>query len=180
MILYDKLVIARGKIKNYIYFNIHHHVVVNEKLSWFFFHFLISHWLWELKGSHIKWWHVLRTFLNIFKKFTKPKPMENVPTWFSIFCKSNDFFLQKISDQIFPFHIYFSYLCKFSNQKKKLVMTCVFECFQSHCHILKELHEILCLIGAITIIGKNSFIFSFVDYDWWQSHLGLGAHLRRW
>jgi hypothetical protein len=71
---------------------------------------------------------------------------------------------------------------QFSNQKKKkkMVMTCAFECFQSHCHILKELHEFLCLISAITIIGKNSFIFSFVDYDWWQSHLGLGAHLRRW
>jgi len=51
-------------------------------------------------------------------------------------------------------------------------MTCVLECFQSHCHILKELHEILCLIGAIAIIGKNSFIFSFVDYGLVTTSLG--------
>jgi hypothetical protein len=31
--IYDKLVIARGKIKNIIYFNVHHHVVVKEKNS---------------------------------------------------------------------------------------------------------------------------------------------------
>ncbi len=43
-------------------------------------------------------------------------------------------------------------------------MTCVFECFQSHCHILKELHDFLCMMGAITIFGKNSFRFRFVDY----------------
>jgi hypothetical protein len=33
-------------------------------------------------------------------------------------------------------------------------MTCVFECFQSHCHILKQLHEFLHMIGAIIILGK--------------------------
>jgi hypothetical protein len=51
-------------------------------------------------------------------------------------------------------------------------MTCVFECFQSPCHILKELHEFLCMMGAITIIGKNSFIFSFVDYGLVTKSLG--------
>jgi acyl CoA:acetate/3-ketoacid CoA transferase beta subunit len=51
-------------------------------------------------------------------------------------------------------------------------MTYVFQCFQSHCHILKELHEFLCLISAITIIGKNSFIFSFVDYALVTKSLG--------
>jgi len=39
-------------------------------------------------------------------------------------------------------------------RKKKLVMTCVFECFQSHYHILKELHEFLHMMGAITIFEK--------------------------
>jgi len=30
---------------------------------------------------------------------------------------------------------------------------------------LKELHEFLCMMGAITIInGQNSFKFNFVDY----------------
>jgi hypothetical protein len=41
-------------------------------------------------------------------------------------------------------------------------MTCVFQCFQSHCHISKELHEILRMMVAITIFGKSSFIFSFL------------------
>jgi hypothetical protein len=30
---------------------------------------------------------------------------------------------------------------KFQTKKNKMVMTCVFEIFQSHCHILKELNE---------------------------------------
>jgi len=68
-------------------------------------------------------------------------------------------FLSKKKDQMFSFHIYFSHLCKISNQKKKkrLIVTCVFECFQSHCHILKELHEFLGMMGAIIIfVGKDS------------------------
>ncbi len=43
-------------------------------------------------------------------------------------------------------------------------MTCVFECFQSRGHILKELHDFLCMMGAINIFGKNSFKLNFVDY----------------
>jgi hypothetical protein len=56
--------------------------------------------------------------------------------------------------------------------KKRLVMTCVFECFQSHCHILKELHEFLCTMDAINIFGKNSLIFSFVGYGLVTKWLG--------
>ncbi len=48
-------------------------------------------------------------------------------------------------------------------------MTCVFECFQSHCHILKELHEFSDMMGAIIVFGENIFIFSFAIIDWWQS-----------
>ncbi len=40
----------------------------------------------------------------------------------------------------------------------------VFECFQSHCHILKKLHEFLHMMSPIIIFEKNSFIFSFVGY----------------
>jgi hypothetical protein len=43
-------------------------------------------------------------------------------------------------------------------------MTCVFECFQSHCHILKELHEFLGMRGAISMFGKNSFISWVMDW----------------
>jgi hypothetical protein len=81
---------------------------------------------------------------------------------------------------------FFVYLMMFSPQKKKkwsnipfsylfftfvqnfkqinMVMTCVFECFESHGHILKQLHEFLCMMSAITIFGKNSFKFNFVNY----------------
>jgi hypothetical protein len=64
---------------------------------------------------------------------------------------------------IFYFHI----CAKFQTTKKKkkrLVVTCVFECLQSHCHILKELREFLCTMDAISIFGKNGLIFSFVGY----------------
>jgi hypothetical protein len=82
----------------------------------------------------------------------------------------------KISDQIFPFHIYFHICQKFQTKKKKrIVMTRVFECFQSHCHIWKKLHHFLCMMmGAITILGKNSFKFSFVGYGLMTKPLGLG------
>jgi hypothetical protein len=63
-----------------------------------------------------------------------------VATWFSIFCKSNDFFLLKKTT------------------------SGVFECFQSHCHILKKLHEFLHMMSARITFEKNSFIFSFVSY----------------
>ncbi len=66
---------------------------------------------------------------------------------------------------MFPFHIYFSHLCSFSSQKKMLVMTCVFECFQSHCHILKELYEFLCMMSAIIIFEESGFMFRFVRYE---------------
>ncbi len=45
-------------------------------------------------------------------------------------------------------------------------MTCVFECVQSHCHILQELHEFLSIMSAITMFGKSSFIFNFVGYGY--------------
>jgi hypothetical protein len=84
-------------------------------------------------------------------------------------------FSKKKRDKIFPFHIYFSHLCKTPTQKKKkkLIMTCVFECFQSHYHIFKELHEFL--MGAITIVGESSFIFSDVIYGLVTKSLGVGC-----
>jgi uncharacterized protein (DUF486 family) len=55
---------------------------------------------------------------------------------------------------------------KQNKTKQNLIMTCVFECFQSPCHILKELHEFLHMMGAIIIFGENVFIFNFVIIDW--------------
>jgi hypothetical protein len=59
---------------------------------------------------------------------------------------------------IFIFHI----CANSQTQKKNLIMTCVFDCFQSLCNILKELHVFLCMMGAITIFEESIFIFSFV------------------
>jgi len=49
-------------------------------------------------------------------------------------------------------------------KKKRLIVICVFECFQSHCHMLKKLYEFLCMTSAISNFGKNSFIFNVVGY----------------
>ncbi len=47
------------------------------------------------------------------------------------------------------------------------MMTCVFECIQSHGHILQELHEFLNIMSAITVcLEKISFIFNFVGYGY--------------
>ncbi len=43
----------------------------------------------------------------------------------------------------------------FEQKIKLLVVTCVFECFQSHCHILKELYEFLCMMSAIIIFEES-------------------------
>jgi hypothetical protein len=45
-------------------------------------------------------------------------------------------------------------------------MTYVFECFQSRCHILKELHEFLHMVSAIIVFRESVFIFSFLVMDW--------------
>jgi hypothetical protein len=52
---------------------------------------------------------------------------------------------------------------------------CVFERFQSHCHILKELHEFLHIMCAMITFGKNSFIFSFVGYGLVTKSFGAGC-----
>ncbi len=61
-------------------------------------------------------------------------------------------------------YLLFTFVQNFKPKKEK-VMTCVFENFQSHCYMLKELHEFYYMMSAITIFEKNSFIFSFVDYE---------------
>ncbi len=54
-------------------------------------------------------------------------------------------------------------------------MTCVFECFQSFGYILKELHEFLYMMGALTIFGEKTFMFSFVGYRVVTKSLGAGC-----
>ncbi len=74
-------------------------------------------------------------------------------------------FLSKKEVIKYSLFIFILHICaNFQIKKINLVMTCVFECFESHGHILKQLHEFLCMTGVITIFGKNSFKFNFVNY----------------
>ncbi len=66
-------------------------------------------------------------------------------------------------------------LNKILHPEKRLVTTCIFECFQSQCHILKELHIVLCMMSALTIFGDGSFIFKFVSYVLMTKQLGIGC-----
>jgi hypothetical protein len=75
----------------------------------------------------------------------------------------------KYSIFIFIFHI----CAKFQTKKKGLIVTSAFECFQSHCHIFKKIHVFF--MGAITIVGESSFIFSFVSYGLVTKSLGVGC-----
>jgi len=84
---------------------------------------------------------------NLFKQLKKiyqTKTNREMLQHGFLFFASNEFFLLKkvIKYSLFMF-FFFSHLCKISNQKNKVIMTCVFECFQSHRHILKDLHEFL-------------------------------------
>ncbi len=54
-------------------------------------------------------------------------------------------------------------------------MTCMFECFQSHCHILKELHDVFGMMSASTIFGEGGFVFNFVSYGLMTKPLGVGC-----
>jgi hypothetical protein len=48
-------------------------------------------------------------------------------------------FFSKKKSKYFLFRFIFHICAKFqTKEKKKLFMACVFECFQSHCHVLKE------------------------------------------
>jgi hypothetical protein len=58
-------------------------------------------------------------------------------------------------------------------------MRCAFECFESHCHILRELYDFLCMMGALTIFGEDSFIFSFVTYRLMTKSLGVGCTFKK-
>jgi hypothetical protein len=77
------------------------------------------------------------------------------------------YFSKKKSEQIFSSFIFIFDICaKFQTKEKGLFMARVFERFQSHYHILKESHNFLHTMGAITIFGERIFIFSFVVIDW--------------
>jgi hypothetical protein len=132
----------------------------------FFSFFNITLVMRNPKGSDIKWWHVLGTYLNIKEIDARPKPIGTCCNMIFNFSKYYDFFSKKKSDQIISFHIYFSKLLKISNQKKNLWWHVYLHVF-NHIVTFWKNYEFLCKIGAITIFGENSFIFSFVGLVTW-------------
>ncbi len=68
--------------------------------------------------------------------------------------------VNEICYSIFHFHISASFHTHTHTQK--LVVTCKFECFQSHCHILKEFYEFLCMMDASIIFGEGSFRYTYI------------------
>jgi len=92
-------------------------------------------------------------------------------TWFSIFWKLNDFFL-KNEINFFLFSFFFpTFAQNFKPTTKKDSSWCVFECFKSHCHILKTLHEYLCS-ALVTFFGEGNFIFNFLGYGFVRKSFG--------
>ncbi len=97
---------------------------------------------------------------------------------FQFFVNLMTFFSQKKSDKIFSFHIYFSRLWKFSKRKKRLSGHVYLNVFNHIVTFLKNKMNFLWL--PYPLLKKLVSYLVLWDLDWWQSHLGLGAHLRRW
>ncbi len=105
---------------------------------------------------------------------------ENVPKWFSIFCRSNDIFLPKKNDKAFLFYIYFSHLCNISNKRKSGHDMCIWMFSIRRLHF-ERITWIFVYDGCHNqLLDKivSNLILWIVDC--WQSHLGLGAHLKGW
>jgi len=87
---------------------------------------------------------------------------------FLFFANLMNFLNQKIIKQ-FLFILTFHNFPKFqTRKKKKLIMTCPFECFQSLKYILKKLHEFSNRMGPI-------IIFSEMGYELVKESLGTGC-----
>jgi hypothetical protein len=78
---------------------------------------------------------------------------------------------------IFIFHIpasFYTHTHTHTHTQKKLVMTCKFECLQSHCHILKEFYEFLCRMDASIILGQGSFRYIYIYIYIYLGKLWIG------
>jgi hypothetical protein len=76
---------------------------------------------------------------------------------FNFFANLMTFSSKKKSDQIFPFHIFFHICAKFqTKKKKKLVVTCVFEFFQSHCQMFNYMNFCIWASLEATILYNDS------------------------
>jgi hypothetical protein len=79
---------------------------------------------------------------------------------------------------IILFNIYFLYLCKFLNQKKYLSWHVYLNAFNQLSHF-EKITWFLMYDGCLFLVKIVSCLILWV-MDWWQSHMGLGAHLKRW
>jgi hypothetical protein len=135
----------------------------------------------KLKGSHIKWWHVLATYLNIFKIFTKPKSIGKCSNMIFNFLQISWFFSpKKKSDQIILFHIYFSHLCKISNKNKSGHDMCIWMFSITWLHFERITWIFVYDVWHNHFWKKLVWNLILWIMNWWQPHLRLGAHLKRW
>ncbi len=98
--------------------------MLKEKLPRFFFsYFNITLVMKNPKGISNQMMTCSVNPIKHFKKLYQTKINKEMSQHdFQFFGNLMIFFSKKIIDQVFPFHIYFSHLCKSSNEKKKCVL----------------------------------------------------------
>jgi hypothetical protein len=120
LILYDKLVIARGNYKINLFWctsSCKRNVVMIFFVSFSNITLIIR----NPKGSHIKWWHVLRSYINILKIDTRPKSIGKCCNMIFYFLNLMIFFSIKKAIK-YSFFIYIFHICeKISNQKENFL-----------------------------------------------------------
>jgi hypothetical protein len=135
----------------------------------------------KLKESHIKWWHVLRTYLNIIKIVTKPKPIGKCSNMiFNFFKNLIPFFLKTKWSNILFSYLFFTFVQNFKQRNKSGHDMCIWMIWITWSHF-ETITWIFVYDGC-----HNPFLEKIVSnlilwiMDWWQSNLRLGAHLKRW
>ncbi len=98
-------------------------------MSWFyvFSFFNITLVMRKLKGSHIKWWHVLRTYLNILKNCYQTKTNRGMFQHdFQFFANLMTFFSKRKKWSNIPFsYLFFTFVQIFKPKKKRSRDMCI-------------------------------------------------------
>jgi hypothetical protein len=129
-------------------------------------------------GSHIKWWHVQGTYLNIWKIVTKPKPIGKcsnmILSFFVNLMIFKPIWKKMIKYSLFIFN--FSHLCKFLNKKKTSHDMCIgmFLITLSH---FERITWIFAYDGWHNYVEKNNWILNIVDYGLVTKSLGGRVHI---
>jgi hypothetical protein len=135
-------------------------------------------------GSHIKWWQVLKTYLNIWKIVTelKTNSEEMLQHDFQFF-ENLMIFLIKTVINYFPLSFFFCTFVKIFKPKKKKKKTYYDMCNWIFSITLSHFERItwifLCTMGALIIyFVKIVFIFNFVGYGLVTKSLGAECTFR--